>query len=303
MIRIMVKWVKFVLKSMTGYGRNEAIEGGKKILCEIKSVNHRYSDYSIKVPKYYGFLEDKAREYVSKHISRGKVDVYIGIESYAEADKEIVVNKELAKSYLDALYSLRDEFGLRDDISVNSVSRYPDIFVQERKEEDEEELWQNVKAVLTPALDSFVAMRMREGERIQKDLEARVEYMKELAQKINERSPETVKEYRERLYEKIKDVLADREIDDQRVLTEVAIFADKVAVNEEMVRLSSHFEEFYGICASGEPAGRKLDFLIQEINREINTTGSKASDIEIAKLVVELKAETEKLREQIQNIE
>ena len=299
----MVKWVNYVLKSMTGYGRNEAIEGGKKILCEIKSVNHRYSDYSIKVPKYYGFLEDKVREFVSKHVSRGKIDVYIGIESYAEADKEIVVNKELARSYLEALYSLRDEFNLRDDISVNSVSRYPDIFVQERKAEDEEEIWQNVKTVLEPALISFTEMREREGERIQKDLEARVCYMKTLAAKIEERSPETVREYRERLYEKIKDVLENREIDDARVLTEVAIFADKVAVNEEMVRLSSHFEEFFGICQSGEPAGRKLDFLIQEINREINTTGSKASDIEIAKIVVDLKAETEKLREQIQNIE
>lgn len=299
----MVKWVIYVLKSMTGYGRNEAIQGGKKIMCEIKSVNHRYSDYSVKVPKYYGFLEDKVREFASKHISRGKVDIYVGIESYAEADKEIVVNTELAKSYIDALYKLRDEFNLRDDISVNSVARYPDIFVQERKEEDEEEIWENVKTVLEPAIASFTAMREREGERIQKDLEQRVEYMKTLADKIDRRSPQTVSEYKERLYSKIKAVLEDREIDDARILTEVAIFADKVAVNEEMVRLSSHFDEFYGICASGEPAGRKLDFLIQEINREINTTGSKASDIEIAKIVVDLKAETEKLREQIQNIE
>lgn len=292
-----------MLKSMTGYGRNEAIQGGKKIMCEIKSVNHRYSDYSVKVPKYYGFLEDKVREFASKHISRGKVDIYVGIESYAEADKEIVVNTELAKSYIDALCKLRDEFGLCDDITVNSVARYPDIFVQERKEEDEEEIWENVKTVLEPAIASFTAMREREGKRIQKDLEQRVEYMKTLADRIDERSPETVEEYKERLYSKIKAVLEDREIDDARILTEVAIFADKVAVNEEMVRLSSHFDEFYGICASGEPAGRKLDFLIQEINREINTTGSKASDIEIAKIVVDLKAETEKLREQIQNIE
>lgn len=292
-----------MLKSMTGYGRNEAIQGGKKIMCEIKSVNHRYSDYSVKVPKYYGFLEDKVREFASKYISRGKVDIYVGIESYAEADKEIVVNTELAKSYIDALCKLRDEFNLRDDISVNSVARYPDIFILERKEEDEEEIWENVKTVLEPAIKSFTAMREREGERIQKDLEQRVEYMKTLADRIDKRSPQTVLEYKDRLYAKIKAVLEDREIDDARVLTEVAIFADKVAVNEEMVRLSSHFDEFYGICASGEPAGRKLDFLIQEINREINTTGSKASDIEIAKIVVDLKAETEKLREQIQNIE
>ncbi len=288
---------------MTGYGRNEAVEGGKKILCEIKSVNHRYSDYSIKVPRYYGFLEDRVREFISKSIARGKVDVYVGIESYEEADKEIVVNKDLAKSYIDALTSLRDEFGLRDDISVNSVARYSDIFIQERKAEDEEEIWQSVKKVLEPALLAFTAMREREGERIQKDLEARVEYMKTLAKKVEERSPQTVEEYRTRLYDKIREVIADREIDDARVLTEVAIFADKVAVNEEMVRLSSHFEEFYEITSSGEPAGRKLDFLIQEINREINTTGSKANDIEIARIVVELKGETEKLREQVQNIE
>ena len=299
----MVKWVKYVLKSMTGYGRNEAIEGGKKILCEIKSVNHRYSDYNIKVPKYYGFLEDKIREFASKYISRGKVDIYVSTQSYEESDKEIVVNMELAKSYLEALKNLRDEFSLRDDVSVMGVARYPDIFTLEKKDEDEEEIWQAVKKVLEPAIQSFNAMRQREGERIQKDLEDRVEYMKSIAKKIDERSPETVNEYRNRLYDKIKEVLENKDIDDARVLTEVAIFADKVAVNEEMVRLKSHFVEFYNICASGEPAGRKLDFLIQEINREINTTGSKAGDIEIAKMVVELKAETEKLREQIQNIE
>lgn len=292
-----------MLKSMTGYGRNEAIVGNKKVLCEIKSVNHRYSDYSVKVPKYYGFLEDKVREFASKYISRGKVDIYIAIESYEEADKDIVVNKELALEYLNALKSLRDELGLKDDISVMGLSRYPDIFIQERKAEDEEEIWAIVKTVLEPAIISFTGMREREGERIQKDLEARVEYMKTLAKTIEERSPETVKEYQSRLYDKIKEVLENREIDDARVLTEVAIFADKVAVNEEMVRLSSHFDEFFSITASDLPAGRKLDFLIQEINREINTTGSKASDIEIAKIVVELKGETEKLREQIQNIE
>ncbi len=303
MIRIMVKWVKYVLKSMTGYGRNEAIEGGKKILCEIKSVNHRYSDYTIKVPRYYGFLEDKVRKFASEFISRGKVDINIAVESYEQADKEILVNIELAKSYLKAFTKLRDELGLADDISVMKLAHYPDIFIAEQKAENEDEIWQSVKKVLEPAAASFTAMREREGERIQKDLEQRVEYMKTLAAKIEERSPQTVKEYRERLYEKLKEILDGKEIDESRILTEAAIFADKVAVNEELVRLSSHFDEFYAITASNEPAGRKLDFLIQEINREINTTGSKANDIEIARLVVELKAETEKLREQIQNIE
>ncbi len=288
---------------MTGYGRNEAIQGGKKILCEIKSVNHRYCDYSIKVPKYYGFLEDRVRGFVSEHISRGKVDIYIAVESYEEADKVISVNSELAKSYAAALAKLRDELELRDDISVMSLARFPDIFIQERKEEDEEEIWQSVRAVLEPAVEAFTSMRRREGGRIEEDLKARIEYMKSLASKIEERSPETVAEYQKRLYDKISEVLENREIDDARVLTEVALFADKIAVNEEMVRLASHFEEFYQIVGANEPAGRKLDFLIQEINREINTTGSKANDIEIARLVVDLKAETEKLREQIQNIE
>lgn len=303
MIRIMVRWVNYVLKSMTGYGRNEAIEGGKKILCEIKSVNHRYSDYSVKVPRYYGFLEDKVRQYVSQFIKRGKIDIYVSVESFQEADREITINEELAKSYIDALKKLRDSFRLKDDISTMGVSRFPDIFVSERIEEDEDAIWEAVKKVLDPAIDAFVKMREREGSRIEEDLKARVLYMKSLAEKIEKRSPETVKEYKDKLYDKIKEVLENREVDEARVLTEVAIFADKVAVNEELVRLSSHFEEFFQIISAPEPAGRKLDFLIQEINREINTTGSKACDIEIAKTVVELKAETEKLREQIQNIE
>ncbi len=292
-----------MFKSMTGYGRHEICDGGKKITVEIKSVNHRYSDYNIKVPRYYGYLEDKIREYVSKYVARGKIDIYVSIESYDEADKEITLNRELAKNYIDVLKTLAADFDLKDDITVSSVARFSDIFNAERKEEDDEEIWRLVKNVLTPALDSFCEMRAREGKRLYNDMAARVEYMKTLAQKIDERSPKTVEEYRQKLYAKIKELLEDREIDEARVLTEVAIFADKVAVNEEIVRLCSHFEEFYNIAGKDEPSGRKLDFLIQEINREVNTTGSKANDIEIAKLVVELKAEIEKLREQMQNIE
>lgn len=288
---------------MTGYGRNEVVINGKKITCEIKSVNHRYSDYNIKVPRSYGFMEDRARTYVSGYISRGKVDVYISVESYDGADKTIKLNCELAKSYIEALRELRDEFGVKDDISVSSVARYSDIFKTEKLEEDEDELWKDVEAAMAPMMEQFVAMREREGERIEKDLCQRVEYMKTLCEKIDKRSPETVKEYQDKLYAKIKEVLDDRTIDEARVLTEVAIFADKVAVNEEIVRLGSHFKEFYEIISKNEPAGRKLDFLIQEINREVNTTGSKCNDIEIAKIVVELKGEIEKLREQIQNIE
>ncbi len=292
-----------MLKSMTGYGRREAVTGGKKILVEIKSVNHRYADYSIKVQRHLGFLEDKIRKHISTAITRGKVDIYLNVENYETADKEIILNKELAKNYIDVLRQLRDEFSLEDDISVMSVAKNPEIFQTERVEEDEDALWNTVKPVLDDALSDFVAMREREGERIQRDLCARIKYMSALVDKIEERSPQTVKEYSDRLYEKIKEVLDGREIDEARILTEVAIYADKVAVNEETVRLASHFAEFDNIISCGEPAGRKLDFLIQEINREVNTIGSKASDIEIAKTVVNLKGEIEKLREQIQNIE
>ena len=292
-----------MLKSMTGYGRKEEIADGKKILCEIKSVNHRYADYNIKVPRHYGFLEERIRTLASEYIKRGKIDIYLAVENFEEADKEIEVNISLAKNYYNALKELSAELGLKDDITALTISKYPDIFVARQKEEDEDSVFETVKKVLVPTLKAFTAMREREGGRIEKDLVARVEYMKSLAKKIEERSPETVKEYSGRLYEKIKEILGDKEVDDARVLTEVAVFADKVAVNEELVRLNSHFEEFFKIINTPEPAGRKLDFLIQEINREINTTGSKAVDLEIAKIVVELKAETEKLREQIQNIE
>ena len=292
-----------MIKSMTGYGRNESVLDGKKITCEIKSVNHRYSDYSVKVPRYYGFMEDRVRKYVSDYISRGKVDIYISIENFGDTDREILLNEGMAKTYIDALCQLRDSFGLKDDISVMNVARYSEIFKTQKIEEDEEELWNMVVEVMKPAVEQFVSMREREGERILEDLSNRVEYMRSLAKKVEGRSPQTVDEYKNKLYTKIKEVLEDRTIDESRILTEVAIFADKVAVNEEIVRLESHFNEFYEIVNKNEPAGRKLDFLIQEINREINTTGSKANDIEIAKIVVELKGETEKLREQIQNVE
>lgn len=292
-----------MLKSMTGYGRQESLTAGKKILVEIRSVNQRFTDYSIKLPRHLAFLEEKVRSFASEKITRGKVDIYISVENYEEADKSIILNSALAKNYIDTLQQLRDEFNLHDDISVMNVARYTELFKTERKEEDQDEIWKAVKEVMAEALEAFVAMREREGERIEKDLTERIEYMKTLAIKIDERSPQTVADYKERLYTKIKELLEDRDIDEGRVLTEVAIFADKVAVNEETVRLGSHFEEFYNILNSGEAAGRKLDFLIQEINREVNTIGSKAQDIEIAKMVVELKGEIEKLREQIQNIE
>ncbi|MGN0181491.1 MAG: YicC/YloC family endoribonuclease [Candidatus Ornithomonoglobus sp.] len=292
-----------MLKSMTGYGRAESVTGTKKITVEIKSVNHRFSDYNIKVPRQYGFLEEKVRLAVSRAVARGKIDVYVSIEAVGEADKLITVNKELAGGYLAALKELCEEFGIENDITVSKLAQFGDIFRAEPKRDDEEELWQAVKTVLDEALSAFIAMREREGGRIEEDLRARIGYMRSLAQRIDERSPQIVAEYKEKLYTKINELLEDREIDDARVLTEVAIFADKVAVNEETVRLASHYDEFESIISSSAPAGRRLDFLIQEINRECNTIGSKASDLETAKIVVELKGEIEKLREQIQNIE
>ena len=292
-----------MLKSMTGYGRCERIIGTKKITAELKSVNHRFSDYNIKVPRQHGFLEERVRKLINEKVARGKIDVYINIESCGEADKTVTVNKELAGNYVEILRDLCKEYSLSDDISVSTLASFGDIFKAEPKRDDEEEIWSAVKDVLSEALNSFIAMRTREGERIGEDLRTRVTYMKSLAEKIDELSPMAVEAYKNKLYQKIKEVIDEREPDDARILTEVAIFADKVAVNEETVRLSSHYDEFYSILDGDEPAGRKLDFLIQEINREVNTIGSKASDLEIAKIVVTLKGEIEKLREQIQNIE
>ena len=272
---------------------------------EIKSVNHRFSDYNIKVPRQFGYLEERLRQMLSERISRGKVDIFVGIESCGESDKIISVNTELAENYISALRELRDKFRLSDDISVSSVAAFSDhIFRSEPKREDEDQLWNDVRSAAEPALDSFISMREREGGRIESDtLKARVEYMRTLVEKIDERSPETVAEYQEKLCAKLKEFLGEHGYDEARVLTEAAIFADKVAVNEETVRLGSHFEEFIEILNSDGPAGRRLDFLIQEINREVNTIGSKASDLDVSKLVVTLKGEIEKLREQVQNIE
>lgn len=292
-----------MIKSMTGYGRCERIIGTKKITAELKSVNHRFSDYNIKVPRQYGFLEDRVRQFISKEVARGKIDVYVSIESCGEADKTVTVNKELAGNYVEILRDLCETFSLKDDISVSTIASFTDIFRAEPKRDDEEEIWTAVSGVLTDAVSSFISMRAREGERIERDLRERVTYMKSLANEIDKLSPMAVQVYKDKLYQKIKEVIDEREPDDTRILTEVAIFADKVAVNEETVRLASHYDEFFTILDSNEPAGRKLDFLIQEINREVNTIGSKASDLEIAKLVVTLKGEIEKLREQIQNIE
>ena len=289
--------------SMTGYARVEGIFENKKVLAEIRSVNHRYADYNIKVPRYYGFLEENVRKFVSGYVSRGKIDVYIAMESCGETDREITVNLPLAGSYVEALRTLQDEFGLAGDITVSSLARYSDIFSAERKQEDADEIWNTVLMALKPAMEQYAAMREREGLRMVEDIRARAAAMLGMVGEVELRSPQCVVEHRNRLETKLKEVLSSTTIDEGRILTEAAIFADKIAVAEETVRLRSHFVELETILAAPEPSGKKLDFLIQEINREINTIGSKANDIEIARIVVDLKAELEKMREQVQNIE
>ena len=289
--------------SMTGYARVEGIYENKKVLTEIRSVNHRYADYNIKIPRYYGFLEEKVRKFVSGYISRGKVDVYIAMESCGETDREITVNIPLAGSYVEALKTLQNEFGLAGDITVSSLARYSDIFSADRKQEDADAIWNTVLMALEPAMEQYAAMRAREGQRMVDDIRARAAAMLEMVAQVEERSPQCVVEYRNKLEARLQEVLSSTTIDESRILTEAAIFADKIAVAEETVRLRSHFVELETILAAPEPSGKKLDFLIQEINREINTIGSKANDIEIARVVVDLKAELEKMREQVQNIE
>lgn len=292
-----------MVKSMTGYGRCEETVGGRRITVELKSVNHKYFEFSPRVTRGYGFLEDKLKTYVQSRVARGKIDLFLSIETLEDADVIVSVNHSLAAGYIAALREITERYKLPDTVTVNSLSRYSDIFSVHKAPEDEETIWAAVKTVLEKAVDAFIAMRETEGRRLYDDVMSRAAVILELVGKIEARSPETVKEYRERLEAKLREVLSDTTIDEQRILTEAAIFADKVAVAEETVRLRSHFEQLKALLNAEEPSGRKMDFLVQEMNRETNTIGSKASDSQIAYMVVDIKAEIEKIREQIQNIE
>lgn len=291
-----------MVKSMTGYGRQESLAHGKKITVEIKSVNHRFLDLSVKLHSSYSFLEDRIKKEVQKSVSRGKVDLYLHIENQ-QGDKAISVNEGFAKSYCEALRRLKKSLSLPGRIDVALISRNSEVFSYQKPEEDPEVLWADVKAALDAALADFVEMRSREGARLAEDLTERGKLVLSIVEQIEAQAPRIVKEYEERLGEKIREVLGDTQMDESRVLTEVAIFADRVSFNEEVVRLKSHFEELSNLLAKTEPVGRKLDFLIQEMNREINTTGSKCNDIAVSRMVVDVKAELEKIREQVQNIE
>ena len=295
-----------MIRSMTGFGRCRETVEGLDITVEIKSVNSRFLDCTAKISRAYGYLEERVKPYLmSRGVTRGKVDVWISVEVMDSGSVQITADEGYLQGYLKALYTLRDQYGLRDDISVMSVARNHDIFQINKPEEDIERDWERVLTVLAKATDTFLTVREREGERLAQDLRSKMENIKKAVARIEELSLADVSTYRERLAERIREALSDCQItpDETRLLTECAIHADKVAVDEEMVRLRTHFGAFEEVLSSGEPVGRKLDFLMQEMNRETNTIGSKANNVSIARIVVNIKGELEKIREQVQNIE
>ena len=292
-----------MIRSMTGYGRAEVLVNGRNILVEIRSVNHRYFEFSCRSPRAYGFLESRLKTYLQGKLSRGKVDVNVSIQTVEGSSASVQVNRELAASYVQALRALEEPLGLRDDLSLSVISRFSDIFTVNKETEDEDTIWADVLQVADEATGRFVQMRETEGAKMKEDMESRLDFILQAVEQVEARSPKTVEEYRARLYNKMSEVLGNTQIDEQRILTEAALYAEKIAVSEETVRLRSHVGQFRAILAQGGPVGRKLDFLIQECNRETNTIGSKAQDIEIARIVVDIKSEIEKIREQIQNIE
>lgn len=292
-----------MIKSMTGFGREQGIIDGYEILVEIRSVNHRYFEFSSRIPRSFGYLDEKLKSLLSERISRGKVEVSVTIYKTEGAEAEIEVNLDIAGGYVDALRKANETLELTDDLALSSIMRLPDVFKIEKVQDDEEVIWNAVKQICSVALDKFIDMREVEGVKMYDDISSRLDFIEEKTCEIEKLSPQITANYESRLYSKIKDTLGEKDIDEQRILTEVAIFADKTAVDEETVRLHSHISQFRELINSSEPVGRKLDFLVQELNREVNTIGSKGQDLSVTKTVVDLKAEIEKIREQIQNIE
>ncbi len=288
---------------MTGYGRAVETIDGREITAELRSVNNRYLDCTVKMPRIYAFAEDSVKTHVKSAISRGKVDVFIAVNVMEDMQMRISVNHPVLEGYLSAMRSIASDYGVRDDISVTALSRLPDVFVVEKAEEDEEKLTQDILSVVDKALEKFTAMRTTEGAALEADLRGRAATILTLVEKVEQRSPVTLAEYRARLTEKMQEVLQSTTIDEGRILQEAAIYADKIAVDEETVRLRSHLNQLETMLTNGGAIGRKLDFLLQELNREANTIGSKGNDLEQARTVVEIKAELEKIREQTQNIE
>ncbi len=292
-----------MIRSMTGFGRDHRIIDGKEYLVEIRSVNSRYYEFNAKLPRQYMFLEEKLKSLVKSKMSRGKVEVSLSIYNIAAAETAVSVNDGVVENYLKVLRDTGEKFGLQDDITLSTIFRMTDAFTVVRAETDEEKIWQAVRETAEAALERFVSMREAEGVKMKEDVLEKLANIEKMTLQVCEYAPETVKAYREKLYAKMQEILENKQIDEQRILLEAGIYAEKIAVDEETVRLKSHFVQFRDMMNSDEPIGRKLDFLVQEMNREVNTTGSKAQDIRITRLVVDMKSEIEKIREQIQNIE
>ena len=292
-----------MVKSMTGYGRAVETVNGREFTVEIRSVNNRYLDCTVKLPRSVSFAEEAVKAAVKAAVSRGKVDVFISVRSETEADVQVTLNKPVLEGYLAAMRQMVSDYGVKDDISVSALSRMSDVFVVDKPKADEDQLKADLLSVVEKALEAYDAMRVAEGLALENDLRSRAATILELVAQVEELNPKTVSDYRKRLEEKMREVLENKSIDESRILTEAAIFADKVAVDEETVRLRSHLEQMDEMLSGNGGIGRKLDFLLQEMNREANTTGSKCTDVKVARIVVEIKAELEKIREQTQNIE
>lgn len=292
-----------MIKSMTGFGRYEEKFNDRGISVELKSVNHRYLEFSCHTTKGYSFLEDKLKSLVQRRISRGKVDMFVSIETDNNKEYQIEVNHGIVSGYVNAFKEIVEVYHLPNDISVSMLAKYSDIFSVHKPEEDEDEIWKMVQIVANKAIDNFIGMRETEGKRMEEDIRNHSNIILDIISKIEERSPKTVEEYKIKLKERVQELIGEYKLDEQRLITEVAIFADKVAVSEETVRLRSHFMQLDNFLQSDYPVGRKIDFIIQEMNREANTIGSKVTDANLAHMVVELKSEIEKIREQVQNIE
>ena len=292
-----------MVKSMTGYGRGEETAQGTTVTVELRAVNNRYLDCSVRLPRNFLFAEDTVKQAVSAGVSRGKVDVFVSAQASQDSGTVVSVNEELARGYRDAVARIAETLGLESGLNAFSLARFPDVLTVERRELDKDKAAAALSEITAKAVEEFNAMREREGERLRRDMLGKLETIEGLVSVVEERSPQTVKEYRERLEARLRDILADRSLDEQRVITEAAIFADRTAVDEETVRLRSHIAQFRTMLEEGSPIGRKMDFLVQEFNRESNTIGSKCSDASLAKVVVDLKSEIEKIREQLQNVE
>ena len=288
---------------MTGFGRDHRIIDGREYLVEIRSVNSRYYEFNAKLPRQYMFLEEKLKSLVKSKMSRGKVEVSLSIYNIGSIETAVSVNDAVVENYINVLRATGEKFGLKDDLTMSTVFRMTDAFTIVRAETDEDKIWAAVKETAEAALERFVAMREAEGVKMKEDVLEKLANIEKMTLQVCEYAPETVTAYREKLFAKMQEILDNKQIDEQRILLEAGIYAEKIAVDEETVRLKSHFVQFRDMMNSDEPIGRKLDFLVQEMNREVNTTGSKAQDLRITRLVVDMKSEIEKIREQIQNIE